>query len=66
MESESSKTDITWLCECNDLIFSQECWLSNDELHLLRSIHIDCDDMVINGMDDTRILNGRPYGGVAI
>ena len=50
-----------------DILLIQETWLlETDIANVLSSLHNDYLFTGISGMDSTRILHGRPYGGVAV
>ena len=54
-------------CHNADLLFLQETWLLEDREHLLGQIDDNYMYTAQSGMDHTEeILQGRPYGGVAI
>ena len=57
---------INELCASFDFIFIQEHWLFENEMQIcfskLKGIH----HHGISGMSNNELLNGRPYGGVAI
>ena len=57
---------INKLCASFDFIFIQEHWLFENEMQIcfskLKGIH----HHGISGMSNNELLNGRPYGGVAI
>ena len=55
------------LCDTHDIIFLQETWLTNDELSLLKCLHVDFYADGVSAMDTTSgILIGRPFGGIGI
>ena len=55
------------LCRHNDLIFLQEIWLFKFELNLISTIHPEFEAYGISAIQDSEeIINGRPYGGLAI
>lgn len=50
-----------------DILFLQETWLYNSTLSKLNDIHNSYMAYGVSGMPDSdEIINGRPYGGVAI
>ena len=49
----------------NDICFIQEHWLFEEQLNLL-NIHNDFLYTGVSGMESTRLLHGRPFGGCAI
>src|SRR5664279_5253652 len=48
------------------ILFLQEVWLSDDQMQELRDIDNRFLYAGCSGFDDSDILTGRPYGGVAI
>ena len=63
---KSSLSEVTELCNNNDVIFLQETWLMNFDLSMLGLISKDFYARGISAMNiDTGIINGRPYGGLA-
>lgn len=57
------------LCEKNDLIFIQEHWLQDNQLHLLDDVHKDFTSYGKSSMCkklSQGLLRGRPFGGVAV
>jgi len=64
---KSSIHDIIDICSKHDVVFLQETWLYNDELHLLSSIHPDFESYGVSAINvEKGIVSGRPYGGLAI
>ena len=64
---KSSIVDLYELCRHNDLIFLQEIWLFKFELNLISTIHPEFEAYGISAIQDSEeIINGRPYGGLAI
>ena len=64
---KSSIVDLYKLCRHNDLIFLQEIWLFKFELNLISTIHPEFETYGISAIQDSEeIINGRPYGGLAI
>ena len=53
------------MCQC-DILLLQEHWYSNADLNRLEAQLEDISVIGISGMDDDKILVGRPYGGLAI
>ena len=53
------------LLHFNDICFIQEHWLFEEQLNLL-NIHNDFLYTGVSGMESTRLLHGRPFGGCAI
>ena len=49
-----------------DILFIQETWLLPSNLYKLADIHKDYLFHGQSGIVDTELLQGRPYGGVAI
>ena len=63
----SSIYDVKQLCDNSDIIFLQELWLFQNELHILSNIHDEFEGMGISAMDDGfALIQGRPYGGIGI
>ena len=63
----SSIHDVQALCSSYDLIFIQESWLFQYELPILSRIDSEFEGFGISAIDDTtNIVQGRPYGGMAI
>ena len=57
------------LCEKSDLIFIQEHWLQDCQLHLLDNVHKDFTSYGKSSMCkklSQGLLRGRPFGGVAV
>lgn len=64
---KSSLPDVIKLCSTNDIIFLQETWLANEELHILCELDDKFYASGISAMDNTQeVRRGRPFGGVAI
>ena len=64
---KNSIVDLFELCKHNDLIFLQEIWLFKFELNLISTIHPQFEAYGISAIKDSdEIINGRPYGGLAI
>ena len=64
---KSSTGDIAEVCGKADIVFLQETWLTQDELPLLRQLHVDFDGAGVSSMNTSdAMLYGRTYGGVAI
>ena len=64
---KSSVQDIYELCSSYDIVFLQETWLLKDELHMLSTLHPECEGYGISSVDHEKgILAGRPYGGIGI
>ena len=64
---KNSIVDLFELCKHNDLIFLQEIWLFKFELNLISTIHPEFEAYGISAIKDSdEIINGRPYGGLAI
>ena len=49
-----------------DIIFIQEHWLIDDQLHKIGDLLIDFSFVGVSGMDDSSLLTGRPFGGCSI
>ena len=49
-----------------DILFLQETWLSKGTMNRLNNINADYNCSGVSGMDETQLLSGRPYGGLAI
>ena len=61
---KSSITEISNLCNVNDLVFIQEHWLLPYELNMLNNLHADFLAVGKSAVDVTNnVLIGRPYGG---
>ena len=59
--------DVQALCSSYDLIFIQESWLFQFELPILSKIDSEFEGFGLSAIDDTtNIVQGRPYGGMAI
>ena len=66
-ECEIILYEIKRLCECNDLVFLQETWLSVLDIHVLSAIDESFYAKGISSMNvSEKVLCGRPYGGIAI
>ena len=64
---KNSCVTIAELCTKSDIIFLQETWLSKFELFMLNNIHTDFIGLGVSAFDSSdALLNGRPYGGVAV
>ena len=64
---KSSIHDVQALCSSYDLIFIQESWLFQYELPILSRIDSEFEGFGLSAIDDTtNIVQGRPYGGMAI
>ena len=64
---KNSIVDLFELCKHNDLIFLQEIWLFKFELNLISTIHPEFEAYGFSAIKDSdEIINGRPYGGLAI
>ena len=67
---QSSKRNvggINMLCNNSDIVFLQEHWLFPSDLPSLNNIHPDFISFGLSSMDPfTRLISGRPYGGVAV
>ena len=64
---KSSIVDLYELCRHNDLILLQEIWLFKFELNLISTIHPEFEAYGISAIQHSEeIINGRPYGGLAI
>ena len=64
---KSSIQDSCDLCNSYDLVFLQETWLFEHELHLLSNICSDFEGFGTSAMDISNgIFSGRPHGGVAV
>ena len=64
---KSSIVDLYELCRHNDLIFLQEIWLFKFELNLISTIHPEFEAYGSSAIQDSEeIIDGRPYGGLAI
>ena len=64
---KSSIHDVQALCSLYDLIFIQESWLFQYELPILSRIDSEFEGLGLSAKDDTtNIVQGRPYGGMAI
>ena len=64
---KNSIVDLFELCKHNDLTFLQEIWLFKFELNLISTIHPEFEAYGISTTKDSdEIINGRPYGGLAI
>jgi hypothetical protein len=53
------------LMKC-DILFIQEHWLSDAKLHELSDINNEFISYGVCGFDNSKVLEGRPYGGVSI
>lgn len=54
------------LCKDADIVALQETWLMSDEIPMLGDIDSDFGYYGKSSMDVTKILRGRPYGGIAL
>ena len=64
---KNSSQDVSVLCQQYNIIFFQETWLFNFELHILSNISHDFEGFGASSINDsTGILRGRPYWGMAI
>ena len=64
---KNSLQDVSDLCQQYDIIFLQETWLFNFELHILSNISHDFEGFGVSSIDDSMgILRGRPYWGMVI
>ena len=64
---KSSIDNVRQLCDTHDIIFLQETWLTNDELSLLKCLHVDFYADGVSAMDTTSgIQIGRPFGGIGM
>ena len=64
---KSSVEFINSLMDCSDIAFLQETWLMPDELSLPSLVRSDVDAFSISSVDtSSRLLVGRPYGGLTI
>ena len=48
------------------LLFLQEHWLSDSQLHLLNSVCNNFTSVGVSGFGKSDVLSGRPYGGCSI
>ena len=63
----SSLIELRALLDRVDILLLQEHWLSKQQLHELKSIHMDFDSYGASPMDFSEgVLRGRPFGGVGI
>lgn len=64
---KSSLPEIRRLCDISDIVFLQETWLADGELHMLGCIDERFYGQGVSAMDtSTQVLRGRPHGGLAI
>ena len=61
----SGKTTVCDLLQSCDICLIQEHWLFQDQLYLL-NIDSNFLSVGVSGMDSSKLLLGRPYGGCAI
>ena len=59
--------DVQALCSSYDMVFIQESWLFQYELPILSRIDSESEGFGLSAIDGTtNIVQGRPYGGMAI
>ena len=64
---KTSVNEIRELCLHHDVIFLQETWLLETELHMLSLIDRNFHGKGVSSMDiSDSLITGRPYGGLAI
>jgi len=66
---KNSWTFLLTLLESHDLVFVQELWLHDHEMHLLHSLSKEFVVYTRSGMANAvqnRIIRGRPFGGIAV
>jgi exonuclease III len=63
---KSSCDVVRQLCNISDICLIQEHWLADYDLSLLANIHNEFYARGVSAMDTTKLLVGRPFGGVAI
>ena len=64
---KNSVTELNDLCSNHDFVLLQETWLSRPELLMLSQINSSFTGYGLFSMDEeSQILPGRPFGGIAI
>ena len=57
---------INKLCNDHDIVLIQEHWLVSQQFHIYNNKLNNFNSYCISGITDSKILNGRPYGGCAV
>lgn len=64
--ADDRKHIIKDLLQTNDIVLLQEHWLYDSQVHKLQSLSSDHMVHMVSGMDESKDIYGRPYGGCAI